>query len=550
MNTSASTKRLILPNQHGSLRSALLVFAYVATYVFLDWASYIYPIVPLGITPFNPPPGLSVFFLLWAGLRYWPALFASAIAADLVVRGIPTHYYWTAGISAALITLAYTGATGALTRHSRLQLPIESPRDLMSFLLAIAGASLLLAVTFVGLYAMIGLVAPSDIALDTLRYWVGDLNGILVLTPALLHLVTRRSVTRPLTGPERIEVGLQLASLVACLCLVFAFAGDYPYRSFYILFLPLIWISTRWGLAGAMLTQIVIQLGLIVGVQLADYHSTTFVQLQLLMTGLCVTGLTLGSLSTHRSRLQEELQGKQAALNRAQQLASAGEMTSALAHQLNQPIAALTGYLGACDALIARSDIDPGRLREMMSKALTEAWRASDVVSRLRDFYQRGATSPEWIDSFSILANVTTSLRPNAERLGVRIQLRNRELAISLYVDIVQVENALQNILQNAIEAASIDVSGKKIVEASHDLQDRCVCIRIRDSGPGVGPEIASLLFEPFNTTKSNGMGMGLAIARSLVEANGGGLKLESSGLGGSCFLMSFPLTKGGGARK
>lgn len=517
-----------------------LLCAYFPAYLLIDWASYVYPVVPLGITPWNPPAGLSLALLLWMGARHWPALFVAALAADLLVRGAPANL----GVSTAaagIIAAGYGIAARILLRISGSRTTLESTRDLVAFVIVTVVASFTVAASFVGLYAAIGMVARPDIAIDVLKYWVGDLNGILVLTPALLCLSRISSQRMPSGRFVSLEIGMQAVALAAGLYLIFAFAGQYPYRSFYVLFLPLIWISARWGLGGAALAQLAIQLGLIVGVQLADYRSATFVQLQLLMSGLCVTGLTLGGMASHRTRLQLALQQKQADLSRAQQLASAGEVTSALAHQLNQPMTALNSYLAACRMLLRATPMDAQRLDELMDKAAAQAQRAGDVVRGLRDFYRRGITRSESTPVAHLVENVSEVLQSQARRRGVAVETRHADPGALVHVDRLQIENALQNVVTNAIDAVAERGGPDGWIEIGTSQGLGRVEIRVRDSGGGIASDMSDGLFEPFFTSKPDGMGMGLAIARSLVRANHGELTLERSDPSGACFLLTLP---------
>lgn len=533
---------LVAPRIRDTTRQALRVGAYLVTYVGVDWATYVYPVVPLGITPWNPPTGLSLFFLLTVGINRWPALFVAAFAADVIVRGAFASFEVLAA-AAAIITAGYTLAAWMLRRWLRSASPFESTHDLVVFLGVVLVSTLAVACAFVSFYSAIGMVSRDDLVPHILKYWVGDLNGILTVIPALFCLTQIGRLPRGFRWLVRVEVALQLAALLVSLALVFQFAGEYPSQSFYVLFLPLIWISARWGLPGAAIAQMLIQLGLIVGVQVEDYHSATFVQLQLLMAGLCVTGLTLGAVSSHRARLELALQEKQAALSRVQQLASAGELTSALAHQLNQPMTALNSYVGACQLLVEQSQVDLPRLQQLMDKVAGEALRASKVVTRLRDFYQQGVTDPQPVQAAALLDNVVPIVRRQAQALGVEIAVRTGELSRVLVVDAVQIENALQNVLQNAVDAVAACAPDRRRIEVTIEHDAERVSLRVRDTGPGVPGDTGQALFEPFNTSKASGMGMGLAIARSLVRANAGELALESSGPAGTVFVMHLPVT-------
>jgi signal transduction histidine kinase len=521
-------------------RTAGLIVVYFAAYVALDWLSYVYPVVPLGITPWNPQTGLSMFLLMSSGLRFWPALLCAAIAADTAVRGatIPAPML----VAACAITAGYVAAAAMLTRVFHVR-RLGSTRDLVVFFGVAAASTLIVACTFVGVHAAFGMVSLADILMDILRYWVGDLNGLLVVTPALFCIANAGNWRSTLRRLPAGEVFAQVGSLLSALGLIFAIGDEYPFRSFYVLVLPLIWISARWGLPGTALAQVLIQLGLIACVQMADYRAATFVQLQWLMTGLCITGLTVGAMSSHRRRLEEVLRDRQAALHRAQQFASAGEMTSALAHQLNQPLTALNGYVGACQILVRQTNPDVPRLSDLMTRIDGEVRRASECISRIRDFYRRGAVAPGAIEAGRLVDNVVRMVQHNADAAGVEIVLRQGPWDRAVWVDTVQVENAVQNVLINAIEASSDPASHERRIEITLQTSTQAVDLRFCDNGPGVPAEIVPELFEPFMTSKATGIGMGLAIARSLVRASGGDLRLEASTNRGACFLMSLPLS-------
>ncbi|MGH8523526.1 MAG: sensor histidine kinase, partial [Gammaproteobacteria bacterium] len=419
-----------------------------------------------------------------------------------------------------------------------------SSRDLIWFFVVAIVSSFLVGCLFVGMYAAFGMVSLPDVVLDVIRYWVGDLNGLLVLTPALIYIFRAKNLRGSLRRLISWEVALQMVALLIALGLIFAFGDRYPFRSFYVLVLPLLWIAARWGLPGAAFAQVLIQLGLIISVQIADYRSATFVQLQWLMTGLCVAGLTVGAMSSHRSRLEQILRDRQTALSRAQQFASAGEMTSALAHQLNQPLAALTGYVGACRVIVGKADIDAPRLRDLMDRIDVEVRRASDCVSRLRDLYRRGMVRLSDIEAGRLVDNVVRVIQRFADDAHVEISIRPGPWERILHIDTVQIENAIQNLLVNAIEVLQSTPIGARHITVTIEEAHDDVTIYFADDGPGISSDIAPSLFEPFTTSKPTGMGLGLAIARSLVKASGGELTVDTKDRQtGARFRMRLPIT-------
>jgi two-component system, LuxR family, sensor kinase FixL len=535
-------KRAVAGGISGWTRSWHGIAAYAALYVALDWASYVHPVSPLGITPWNPSAGLSLFFLMQAGPRYWPAPFAAAFIADLVVRGAPAQFMAMLA-SAAMIALVYAVAAALLAGRLSRRSTLESPRDLAVFVLIVAPATLVLAVGFVGMYTALEAVPREDFLGNMLRYWVGDMNGILVLAPALLYHSGAGGARRP-PLPVLGEAALQALAIVAVLWVLFAVADTYEVRFFSLLFLPLVWVAARWGLRGATLALVGIQVGLIVAVQLARYHSVTFVQLQFLMIALSITGLVLGAVVTQRQRIEARLRDKQAALNQALQLAAAGEMMSALAHELSQPIAALERYLGAGEVLARAPAPDRALLEDTMGRASAEARRASEVVRRLRDFYQSGAVELTRVAPASLIESSVRAVLGRAERCEVRIATRIAAPLPDVTVDALQAETVLQNVLNNAIDALADQPGEKRTIDIRAVAAANRVTITVRDSGPGVPPQVVERLFEPFTTTKANGMGLGLAISRSLIHASGGEIRFDDRGPG-ACFVIALPTGAG-----
>jgi signal transduction histidine kinase len=519
-----------------------VVVVYLFCYVFVDWVSYVHPVLPLGITPWNPPPSLSLFLLLRFGQRYWPWLLVAALGADAVVRGAPAP--WPALLAAAaLVTLVYALAAAALRRGLPAGERFGAGRDLALFLAVIVPATLIVATGYVGIFTFSGRVAPANFVPNVFRHWVGDLNGILVFTPLLLYYSERQSW--PQRWPRRaiLEAAAQALAIAAALWFVFGPVASGEFKFFYLLFLPLVWVGARWGMAGATLALLAIQLGLIAALQAGGYHAATFVQFQFLMLALCVTGLALGAIVAQRRRVEAELRAKQNALSRAQQFAAAGEMTSAMAHELNQPIAALANYLGACQALVRKADADPELLATTMGKAVAQARRASEVVQRLRDFFRRGASYPEEISAAELVDDAMETVRMRAQQANIRMRVRVAPQLPLLCVDPLQISMVLHNLLANAIDAIVQAGSEPREIRIEAAGEDGRVLISVQDSGPGLGMDDLEEIFEPFVTSKPEGMGLGLAVSRSLVRAHGGDLTAVP-GRGGARFVVTLPIVQ------
>jgi signal transduction histidine kinase len=247
--------------------------------------------------------------------------------------------------------------------------------------------------------------------------------------------------------------------------------------------------------------------------------------------------------ATGRIRAEEQLRERDAALARAMRFAVAGELASALAHELNQPITALVSYLRASEILAAQPAGDAERLRSTLGKAAQEAIRASAVLRKLRDFYRGGAHKSEPVDIAGLCGAVVRAFEDRLRRVNASLSVSMDPALPRVEADGTQLEIVLHNLLANALDAVSHVAEGARHLELQGSHDEGVVTLRVADSGPGITPEVARRLFEPFFTSKPDGMGLGLAISRSLIRAHGGELSCERSRkLGGAEFTIRLPI--------
>jgi two-component system sensor kinase FixL len=274
---------------------AAVGLAYVAGYVALDRISFIEPYAYFGITPWNPNTGLSFVLVLIFGLRTIPFLFVAPFMADLINRQI--NLPWAVEfISVALIAGGYSTALAFLKSSlARVDPGLSSMRDLVLLMLVAAASTAFVASTYVGVVIAAGLLSVKDFAPATLRYWIGDVVGILALTPFALFVLTRRRIL-----PLSIETALQCAAIACALLMVFGFSKEREFQLFYVLFLPIVWMAVRNGIEGVSAGILITQCGLIVGVGFLPKASKELDAFQALMLVLAVTGLVAGTLVTER----------------------------------------------------------------------------------------------------------------------------------------------------------------------------------------------------------------------------------------------------------
>lgn len=248
---------------------------------------------------------------------------------------------------------------------------------------------------------------------------------------------------------------------------------------------------------------------------------------------------------TERQQTQRRLQDLQGELGHVSRVSAMGTLAAALAHELNQPLSAISTYMEASRDLLDQP-VTPeiaALLREAFDDTAAQAIRAGQIVRRLRDFISRGETERrvESLHKLVIEANAL-ALAGGGER-GIDVLLDLDPAGDAVLVDRIQVQQVFLNLVRNAVEA--MEGSPVKKLEIRSAREDAWVRVTVADSGPGLDPVIGARLFEPFQSTKDAGMGLGLSICRTMVEAQGGRIWAESSPLGGTAF--QFTLLAGDG---
>jgi two-component system, LuxR family, sensor kinase FixL len=247
---------------------------------------------------------------------------------------------------------------------------------------------------------------------------------------------------------------------------------------------------------------------------------------------------------TERQETQARLHELQAELAHMSRFTAMGEMASTLAHELNQPLTAVATYLNGCRRLLARGEAaDLAMLGNGIERAAEQALRAGQIIRRLREFVARGETErrienlPKLVEEASALALV------GARESGVRVSFAFAPECGIVIADKVQVQQVLLNLIRNAMEAMQ-DTEQRDMLVSTVPASEGMVRVSVADTGPGIAPEVMAQLFQPFVTTKSYGMGVGLSVSRTIIESHGGRLWAEPNGGGGAVF--SFTLFRGG----
>jgi len=253
----------------------------------------------------------------------------------------------------------------------------------------------------------------------------------------------------------------------------------------------------------------------------------------------------MGSLIdiTERKRAEELARQQQERLQSTARLVTMGEMASSLAHELNQPLAAIASYNAGCANMIESGNPNMTELGEALRKSAEQAQRAGRIIRRIYEFVRRAGPRSEPCDLGAIVEEVLSLAEADARRQGVRIAQNVAPALPPILGDRVLIAQALLNLVRNAIDATRGLQEERRQIDVQVEVSGGNLTFVIHDRGCGIVDDVASRLFEPFYTTKREGMGMGLNICRSVVEAHRGRLWYEPNPGGGSIFHAQFPIS-------
>lgn len=246
---------------------------------------------------------------------------------------------------------------------------------------------------------------------------------------------------------------------------------------------------------------------------------------------------------TESQAVERRMQEMQSELIHVSRLTSMGEMASALAHELNQPLSAIANYMKGSVRLLEAPTPDLTKVRSALAQAGDQALRAGAIIRKLRDFITRGEAEtqaehlPKLIEEAGALAMV------GAKEMGIRLLFDLSPNADMVIADKVQIQQVVLNLMRNSLDCMA-DSPVRTLTVATELDDDDMVEVSVTDTGPGIDPEVASRLFQPFVTTKAEGMGVGLSICRTIIEAHGGKIWFEPGPTGGTSFRFTLRRAK------
>jgi signal transduction histidine kinase len=527
--------------------------AVIAVYVALEWASFLHDHRGIPITPWNPGLGVVFAAIILAG---WPAgamLFVGVITAEIFVLDTSVDASVVVGV-AGVVSLSYTAAAIIARQRLRLDIGLARLRDVLVLLATgltgAAVASALLAAALIGA----GELEADEALHAALSLLVGDTIGIAVVTPLLLRLfvVGRATAFAGLAANMReavVLVGLVFAGLWAIIGSETAESSKY----FYIFFLPVVFAAVRHGIDGACVSLAVTQLGMVGLLHLYDYDARIFTEYQMLMFVLTSTALIVGVVVSERRNADrlvreagERLKEMEAEAAQAGRLSLVSGMASAIAHEINQPMTAARALARSAQHLLGQPDPNVARAADNLASITTQIDHASGVIRRMRDFLRRGTPHMSTLNVAALLQESLVLVRSEAAAQGVRLELDVSADLPAVHGDRVQLQQVVLNLVRNGIEASARAAEPCVRVSARAESGRDEVVIGVSDNGAGLDAGLAQRLFAPLMTTKREGLGLGLAICASIVEAHGGRIWLQSGEPGATEFRFSLPVQASG----
>jgi PAS domain S-box-containing protein len=242
---------------------------------------------------------------------------------------------------------------------------------------------------------------------------------------------------------------------------------------------------------------------------------------------------------TAQKQAEERQRSQQAQLQKATRLLSLGEMASTLAHELNQPLMALSNFAAA-----ARAFAEQGP-KEMLVASLddigAQAARAGEIIARIRGFVRQRSGQQELCQLAEVIAAVQALIEPERRSRKARLELKIAADLPPVRADRVLLEQVLLNLVLNSLQAAQHLGAARRVVQVEAARDGEMLVVRVADRGPGIGPEVEKHLFEPFFTSKADGLGLGLNICRTIIESHSGHLGHDNRAEGGAIFFFTLP---------
>jgi signal transduction histidine kinase len=490
-----------------------------------------------------PASGLALGALLVWGRGHWPGIAIGSLALG-IGAGLTPMQGVTYAIGSSLE--AWLGAT-LILRFSGPQPGLGRLRDVLALVGWGAVAVTAAATITLALQAESLSRSPNPLqAIEPLAVWLGHAIGVLLVTPVILAFAHGQSPSQLKSRPW--EALALVAVAVAVFATVFTnmskalTVNPVPYLIFPVFF----WGALRFGAREVSMLMLAVGAAAVVATGFGNGPFAegrplqNLVSLYLFLAIAVIPTLLLVATLEERRRAEQQSRQHLEQLAHVTRVSSMDEMASAMAHEINQPLSAIATFTQACLRLLARDPVDQAELVGAMQRVASEADRAGEIVRRIRRFVKNEPGQSIAVDLNFLVGEVIRLAQADARQSRVQLLTSLQPDLPKPAADPIQVQQVLLNLVRNAIEALNAAGSARREVTITTASGPKAVEVSVTDSGPGVAD--IERAFEPFYSTKAEGMGIGLAISRSIIEAHGGRLSGQSSPGHGATFRFTLPL--------
>ncbi len=520
-------------------RELRLVALYAASYAAINYATGALQFGGANITLWSPDNALSVVLLLESSL-YTPVVLATSIAVDLWLAPSDMSRF-SIVMSDFIVTHGYLLIAILLRDAFRFDLRKATYANMIALLAVAPSSAVFTGLLYCGVLYLTGVLPAAKLLKGLQYFWIGDAVGMIVLIPAVVAVydLSHRQHWRALVTPSRILFAAAMFLGIA----LFIFASVKIPSSRYLfslLFLPTIWIGIVFGYSVVALMLLAAQLLLVAMLHAFHVSTDVFASFQMQMFILAATGQLLGASVSEREEATRRLTRQRADLERLTAQATTGALAAAFAHEISQPLSALSGYVHAARRMLA----EPERLEDAVAalqKAEAETRRTREIVTRIREFVANGRLDLATCDLAAVAREIAVLNSEDARTKNVLLTLDVPDAPIEAEADRVAIVQALNNLVVNAVESVANGDEAGGSVRLSVSVERDVARIAVEDDGPGVAGEIAEHLFEAFETTKPLGMGLGLTLASQIVGKHGGRLTWHARAPRGAAFVIELP---------
>ncbi len=527
-------RQFVLPDAPTFLSGAATVILFLVTYIALDQLDHIGPTQAWPVAPWNPELGLCVAAALRWRARIYPLIFIAPVIAAITPGGYGEANGWWTGA----VTVTETCATVWLAERARARIALLGKNPLAAILMASLPCALVAAVAEAARIGALANPLPTEgFGITLARLWVGDVIGVFIVTP-LFHV--NLMPDRQITWNRLLEITAQGAMVLLAVWLAFGEHPRFASRYFYGVFPPMIWITLRFGLRGAIVMNGLVQASMIISLSLAGHENVDVTIFQAFLLVVAASGLTLGAVVDQSRRATAQLHAREEELAASLKIAATGELAGTLAHELGHPLGAISNYAAALNHIV-REVAPHSEAPRIGAKLSAEIVRATDTLHRLRDFFRTGGMSFERLDLVTLTKDAVALLKDRLDRnrISPHIVIPSRPLMV--LGDHIQLRAVIYNLMVNAIDALKPVDADARCMSITLRRTGDTATLEIEDSGGGVAADVKDHIFEPLVTTKKDGLGLGLSMSRSVVAAHGGAIELHDSVLGGAKFAVTLP---------